>query len=232
MVAMAQKVILSWSGGKDSTLAFMELSRDPRYRIGSLLTTITAGYDRVSMHGVRVSLLEEQASSLDLPLIKVTIPQGSSNEQYESAMRKVLSRAQADGVTAVAFGDLFLEDIRRYREENLSQVGMEAVFPIWKRDTRELANSFLKAGFKAVLVCVDSRFLDRSFAGRAFDELLLEDLPHGVDPCGENGEFHTFVHAGPIFNRSIFVRLGEIVLRENRFWYCDLLPGQEVRNFN
>jgi uncharacterized protein (TIGR00290 family) len=229
---MAQKVILSWSGGKDSALAFMELSRDPRYRIGSLLTTITAGYDRVSMHGVRVSLLEEQASSLDLPLIKVTIPQGSSNEQYESAMRNVLSRAQADGVTAVAFGDLFLEDIRRYREEKLSQVGMEAVFPIWKRDTRELADSFLKAGFKAVLVCVDSRFLDRSFAGRAFDESLLADLPHSVDPCGENGEFHTFVYAGPIFNRSIVVRLGEIVLRENRFWYCDLLPRQEVRNFN
>jgi uncharacterized protein (TIGR00290 family) len=229
---MAQKVILSWSGGKDSALAFMELSRDPRYRVGSLLTTITAGYARVSMHGVRVSLLEEQANSLDLPLIKVTIPQGSSNEQYESAMRKVLSRAQADGVTAVAFGDLFLEDIRRYREEKLSQVGMEAVFPIWKKDTCELANSFLKAGFKAVLVCVDSRFLDRSFAGRAFDESLLADLPHSVDPCGENGEFHTFVHAGPIFNRSILVRLGEIVLRENRFWYCDLLPRQGVRNFN
>lgn len=232
MVAMVQEVILSWSGGKDSAMTFMELSRDPRYKIGSLLTTITAGYDRVSMHGIRVSLLEEQASSLGLPLIKVTIPQGSSNEQYESAMRKTLTRAQTDGVTAVAFGDLFLEDVRRYREEKLSQVGMEAVFPIWKRDTRELANSFLKAGFKAVLVCLDSRFLDRSFAGRAFDESLLADLPHGVDPCGENGEFHTFVHAGPIFNHPILVRPGEIVLRENRFWYCDLLPGQGVHNFN
>jgi uncharacterized protein (TIGR00290 family) len=222
---MVQKVILSWSGGKDSAIAFIELSRDPRYKIGSLLTTVTAGYDRVSMHGIRVSLLEEQANSLGLPLIKVTIPQGSSNEQYESAMRKILTRAQADGVTAVAFGDLFLEDIRRYREEKLTQVGMKAVFPIWKRDTRELANSFLKAGFKAFLVCVDSKFLNRSFAGRAFDESLLADLPHDVDPCGENGEFHTFVHAGPIFNRPILVRLGEIVLRENRFWYCDLLPG-------
>jgi len=222
---MVQKVILSWSGGKDSAIAFIELSRDPRYKIGSLLTTVTAGYDRVSMHGIRVSLLEEQANSLGLPLIKVTIPQGSSNEQYESAMRKILTRAQADGVTAVAFGDLFLEDIRRYREEKLTQVGMKAVFPIWKRDTRELANSFLKAGFKAFLVCVDSKFLNRSFAGRAFDESLLADLPHDVDPCGENGEFHTFVHAGPIFNRPVLVRLGEIVLRENRFWYCDLLPG-------
>ena len=226
MVAMVRKVILSWSGGKDSAIAFMELSRDPRYKIGSLLTTITAGYDRVSMHGVRVSLLTEQASSLGLPLIKVTIPQGSSNEQYESAMRNMLTRAKMDGVAAVAFGDLFLEDIRRYREEKLSQIGMEAVFPIWKRDTRKLASSFLKDGFKAVLVCVDSRFLDRSFAGRAFDESLLADLPHHVDPCGENGEFHTFVHAGPIFSRPVLVRPGEIVLRENRFWYCDLLSGQ------
>ena len=223
MAAMPEKVILSWSGGKDSAMAFMELSRDARYRIASLLTTITSGYERISMHGVRVSLLEEQANSLGIPLVKVTIPEGSSNEQYESAMRSVLTRVQADGVKAVAFGDLFLEDIRRYREERLSQVGMKAVFPIWKRNTRELANSFLKAGFKAILVCVDSKFLDRSFVGRAFDESLLADLPSGVDPCGENGEFHTFVHAGPIFNHPILVRSGEVVLRENRFWYCDLL---------
>jgi len=225
MMGMPKEVILSWSGGKDCVMAFMELSRDPSYKIGCLLTTITAGYDRVSMHGVRVSLLEEQASSLGLPLIKVTIPQGSSNEQYESAMRKTLTRVQVNGPTAVAFGDLFLEDIRRYREERLSQVGMKAMFPLWKRDTRTLANDFHKAGFRAVIVCVDSKFLDQSFAGRAFDESLLADLPHGVDPCGENGEFHTFVHAGPIFNHPIPIRLGEIVLRENRFWYCDLLPG-------
>ncbi len=220
-----KKVILSWSGGKDSAMAFMELSRDSRYKIESLLTTVTAGYDRISMHGVRVSLLEEQADSLGLPLIKVAIPQGSSNEQYESAMRKVLVGAQAKGVTAVAFGDLFLEDVRRYREEKLSQIGMAAVFPIWKRNTRELASSFLKAGFKAILVCVDSNSLDQSFAGRAFDESLLADLPRSVDPCGENGEFHTFVYAGPIFDHPISIRLGETVLRENRFWFCDLLPG-------
>ena len=219
---MVQKVILSWSGGKDSAIALMELSHDPRYTIESLLTTITAGYDRISMHGVRVSLLEEQANSLGLPLMKVIIRQGSSNEQYESAMRRILARAQADGITAVAFGDLFLEDIRQYREGKLSQIGMEALFPLWKRDTRKLAKSFLEAGFKAVLVCVDSRVLDRSFAGRAFDESLLADLPRHVDPCGENGEFHTFVNAGPIFSRPISVRQGEIVLRENRFWYCDL----------
>jgi uncharacterized protein (TIGR00290 family) len=223
MAAMRQKVILSWSGGKDSAMAFTELSRDVRYRIASLLTTVTSGYERTSMHGVRVSLLEQQANSLGIPLVKVTIPPGSSNDQYESAMRSVLTQVQADGVNAVAFGDLFLEDIRRYREEKLSQVGMKAVFPIWKRDTRELASSFLKAGFKAILVCVDSKFLDRSFVGRTFDESLLADLPSGVDPCGENGEFHTFVHAGPIFDYPILVRLGEAVLRENRFWYCDLL---------
>jgi len=225
MAAKPQKVVLSWSGGKDSALAFMELSHDPCYTIESLLTTITSGYERISMHGVRVSLLEQQADSLGVPLIKVTIPQGSSNAQYESAMHSVLARANADGVTAVAFGDLFLEDIRQYREEKLSQVGMKAVFPIWKRNTRELANSFLKAGFKAILVCVDSNSLDGSFVGRAFDESLLVDLPPGVDPCGENGEFHTFVHDGPIFNHPISVRVGERVLRENRFWYCDLLQG-------
>jgi uncharacterized protein (TIGR00290 family) len=223
VAAMLEKVILSWSGGKDSAMAFMELARDARYRIVSLLTTITSGYERISMHGVRVSLLEEQANSLGVPLVKVTIPEGSSNEQYETAMRSVLTRVQEDGVRTVAFGDLFLEDIRRYREDKLAQVSMKALFPIWKRDTRELADTFLKTGFRAILVCVDSKLLDRSFVGRAFDESLLADLPPGVDPCGENGEFHTFVHAGPIFNHPILVRSGEVVLRENRFWYCDLL---------
>jgi uncharacterized protein (TIGR00290 family) len=140
-------------------------------------------------------------------------------------MRKVLAGAQAKGVIAVAFGDLFLEDVRRYREEKLSQIGMAAVFPIWKRSTRELANSFLKAGFRAILVCVDSNSLDQMFAGRVFDELLLADLPRSADPCGENGEFHTFVYAGPIFDHPISIRFGETVLRENRFWFCDLLPG-------
>jgi len=221
---MVEKTILSWSGGKDSAMAFKELLHDPRYKITSLLTTIAEGYDRVSMHGVRVSLLERQASLLGVPLIKVSIPQAATNEQYESAMGKLLTEARADGVGNVAFGDVFLEDIRAYREEKLSQAGMKAVFPIWKRDTRELAISFLKAGFNAILVCVDSERLDRSFVGRSFDESLLNDLPTGVDPSGENGEFHTFVYAGPIFRQPIHVRLGEIVLRGNRFWFCDLLP--------
>jgi uncharacterized protein (TIGR00290 family) len=224
---MVETVVLSWSGGKDSAMAFRELSRDPRYKIRSLLTTITEGYDRVSMHGVRISLLERQAEALGLPLVKVSIPQASNNEQYESAMREVLVREHIDGVSAVAFGDIFLEDIRQYREKRLNQVGIKAVFPIWKRDTRELALEFINAGFRAILTCVDSKQLDGSFVGRMFDRSLLRDLPSGVDPSGEKGEFHTFVCAGPIFSKSICVRKGEIVLRENRFYYCDLLPDTE-----
>jgi uncharacterized protein (TIGR00290 family) len=205
-------------------MALRELLRDPRYKVTSLLTTITEGYDRVSMHGVRLSLLDRQAKVLGLPLVRVSIPQSPSNEQYESAMREVLERQRNEEVTAVAFGDIFLEDIRRYREEKLSQVAMKAIFPIWKKDTRELAQEFINAGFRAILTCVDSKQLDGSFVGRTFDESLLRDLPSGVDPSGENGEFHTFVYDGPIFSQSIPVRKGEIVLRENRFYYCDLLP--------
>jgi uncharacterized protein (TIGR00290 family) len=225
---MAEKTILSWSGGKDSAIAFEELSRDARYEITSLLTTITEGYNRVSMHGVRACLLEQQARALGVPLMKVIVRQAVSNDQYEAQMREVLTRAQADGITAVAFGDIFLEDIRRYREEKLLQLGMKSVFPIWKRDTRELAANFIKAGYHAILTCLDSKHLGSSFVGRSFGESLLADLPPGVDPCGENGEFHTFVHAGPIFRKSIPVRRGEVVLRENRFWYCDLIPNGEA----
>lgn len=222
---MAERIVLSWSGGKDSVIAFTELSRDERYEITSLLTTVTEAYGRVSMHGVRVSLVEQQARALGMPLMKVMIPQDASNDQYEAKMRELLTRAKGDGVTAVAFGDVFLEDIRRYREEKLSQLGMKGVFPIWKRDTRVLAESFIKAGYRAILTCVDSKHLGRSFVGRAFDESLLADLPSGVDPCGENGEFHTFVHAGPIFSQPIPAQRGEIVLRENQFWFCDLVPN-------
>jgi len=224
---MAETVILSWSGGKDSAIALGELSRDPRYEIKSLLTTVTEGYDRISMHGVRVSLLDQQVRALGLPLVKVPIPQAANNEQYESKMREVLTREYTSGVTAVAFGDIFLEDIRRYREERLSQVGMKAIFPIWKRDTRELAVGFIDADFRAILTCVDSKQLDGSFVGRTFDHTLLRDLPSGVDRCGENGEFHTFVSAGPNFSQSIPVRKGKIVVRENRFYYCDLLPDNQ-----
>jgi len=219
-----ERLILSWSGGKDSAMALRELRRDQNYEITGLLTTVTEGYNRVSMHGVPASLVEQQARAVGLPLVKMSIPPGASNELYELEMREVLARAREEGVSGVAFGDVFLEDIRHYREEKLSQVGMKAIFPIWKRNTHDLAIEFIKQGFRAVLTCVDSRRLDRSFAGRSFDETLLADLPSIVDPSGENGEFHTFVHAGPIFSEPILVRPGEIVLRENRFWYCDLIP--------
>ena len=222
--SMVEKVILSWSGGKDSAMALRELLRDRQYQTESLLTTITKGYDRISMHGVRVSLLDLQARALGLPIVKVFIPQAPSNEQYESTMREVLEREHANGVTTVAFGDIFLEDIRRYREEKISQVGMKAIFPIWRKDTRELALEFIAAEFRAILTSVDSTQLDSSFVGRTFDASLLSDLPVGVDPSGENGEFHTFVYDGPTFSQPISVRKGEIVLRENRFYYCDLLP--------
>ena len=224
-----ERLILSWSGGKDSALALRELRRDQYCEITALLTTVTEGYNRVSMHGVRASLVEQQASAAGIPLVKMSIPPGAGNERYESEMRQVLTRARKKGVCGVAFGDVFLEGIRHYREEKLSQVGMKAVFPIWKMNTRDLAMQFIKQGFRAVLTCVDSQRLDRSFAGRSFDETLLADLPSSVDPSGENGEFHTFVHAGPIFSRPILIRPGEIVLRENRFWYCDLIPETRRR---
>ena len=219
-----ERLILSWSGGKDSAMSLRELRRYHNYETTGLLTTVTEGYNRVSMHGVRASLVAQQASAVGLPLVKMSIPRGANNERYESEMREVLARAREDGVSGVAFGDVFLEDIRRYREEKLSQVGMKAIFPIWKRNTRDLTMEFINQGFRAVLTCVDSRRLDRSFAGRSFDKTLLADLPSSVDPSGENGEFHTFVHAGPIFSEPILVRPGEIVPRENRFWYCDLIP--------
>ena len=222
MTASTERVILSWSGGKDSALALEELRGDQHYLIMALLTTVTEGYDRVSMHGIRVSLIRRQAEAIGIPLETVSIPQSASNDEYESRMRKILTRAQADGVTAVAFGDVFLEDVRRYREEKLAQVGMKGLFPLWKKNTIGMARKFVESGYRAILTCVDSHHLDRSFVGREFDEQLLSDLPGGVDPCGENGEFHTFVYDGPILRTPISVRKGDVVFRETRFWYCDL----------
>jgi uncharacterized protein (TIGR00290 family) len=192
-------------------------------RITALLTTITEEYDRISMHGVRRALLERQAESLGLPLHPVLIPPQCVNPIYEARMKEALLGHFARGVRCVAFGDIFLEDLRAYREKNLSQVGMEALFPIWKRDTRELAREFVRLGFRAVTVCVDPRVLDASFAGRELDASFFADLPMGVDPCGENGEFHTFVFDGPIFRTPIAFRIGEVVTRDG-FCFCDLLP--------
>jgi uncharacterized protein (TIGR00290 family) len=218
------KILFAWSGGKDSAMALYEVRKDPNIEIAALLTTVTRDYDRVSMHGVRCELLEQQAKSIGLPLEKVFISVGASNEDYENAMREVLERYKASGVTAVAFGDLFLEDLKKYREDKLAQVGMTAVFPLWMRNTSDLARDFISLGFKAIVSCADSQAGTGAFAGREYDEILLSELPESCDPCFENGECHSFVYEGPIFREPIRVRIGEIVLRDGRFNYCDILP--------
>ena len=221
---MSEKVLFTWSGGKDSALALYELQKRDGCEVAALLTTLTEDYDRISMHGVRSILLEKQAECLGLPIEKVYLSKNSSNEEYEASMREVLQRYLTFGVSSVVFGDIFLEDLRKYREDNLSKIGMKAVFPIWKRDTTELAHEFIDLGFRAVIICVDSSLLDKTFVGRLFDRQLLSELPANVDPCGENGEFHSFVYDGPIFQKRVSYKKGEVILRDNRFWYCDLIP--------
>jgi uncharacterized protein (TIGR00290 family) len=216
-------VLFCWSGGKDSAMALHALRSAGNCHITGLLTTITQDYDRISMHGVRRELLERQAESLGLPLHPVLIPPQCINSIYEARMETALNEHLARGTRVVAFGDIFLEDLRAYRERNLAQIGMEAVFPIWKRDTRELAQDFVRLGFRAVTVCIDPRVLDASFAGRELDPSFFADLPPQVDPCGENGEFHTFVFDGPVFQNPIPIRIGERVMRDG-FCFCDLLP--------
>lgn len=204
-------------------MALHRLLQERRWRVASLLTTITESYDRISMHGVRRILLERQADSLGLPLHKVFIPPQCVNPIYESRMEEALRIHLANGVRRVAFGDIFLEDLRVYREKNLARVGMSAVFPIWKRDTRELTSSLLHLGFRAVVVCVDLKVLDASFAGRFLDAEFFRDLPPEADPCGENGEFHTFVSDGPMFTEPVRFSVGEKVVRDS-FCFCDLVP--------
>jgi uncharacterized protein (TIGR00290 family) len=218
-----EDVLFCWSGGKDSAMALHALQSAREYRVTALLTTVTEEYDRISMHGVRRVLLERQAASIGLPLHAVLIPPQCINATYEARMKEALSEHLARGVQRVAFGDIFLEDLRVYREKNLAQIEMQALFPIWKRDTRELARDFLRCGFRAITVCVDPRVLDPSFAGRVLDESFFADLPPGVDPCGENGEFHTFVFDGPVFRAPIRFLIGEKVMRDG-FCFCDLLP--------
>ncbi|MCH7519187.1 MAG: adenine nucleotide alpha hydrolase [Candidatus Dadabacteria bacterium] len=184
------------------------------------------------MHGLRTILLDEQASSLNIPLEKIFISKNASNDEYESRLKEVLLKYKQLGIRDVVFGDLFLEEIKKYREDLLGKIGMECVFPIWKKDTAKLAKRFIELGFKAITVCVDSNVLGKEFAGREFDEHFLDDLPTEIDPCGENGEFHTFVHDGPIFKKPIDHRLGEIVLRDERFYYCDILPDSSTFNWS
>jgi uncharacterized protein (TIGR00290 family) len=223
--AAGTPIILSWSGGKDSALALAELLRTREFEPVALLTSVTREYDRISVHGVRRALLEAQARSVGLPLVEISLGPNSSNEAYEAAFHKALDaiRVRWPFVKHIAFGDLFLEDVRAYRERLLAGSGFDPVFPIWGRNTSDLAREFIALGFSARLVCVDTTQLDASFAGREFDLSLLADLPQSTDPCGERGEFHTFVSGGPIFNAPIPCDTGERVLRESRFMYCDLL---------
>jgi uncharacterized protein (TIGR00290 family) len=221
-----EPILFCWSGGKDSAMALHTLLQQSDIRIAALLTTVTEGYERISMHGVRRELLERQAQSAGLPLHEVRIPPQCVNPIYEARMEEALRFHLAQGVRKVAFGDIFLEDLRAYREKNLARIGMTALFPIWKRDTRELIRQFHASRFRAVAVCVDSKVLDPSFAGRELDESFFRDLPAQADPCGENGEFHTFVFDGPIFRSHIPVRTGEIVNRDG-FIFCDLMSQME-----
>lgn len=226
----------NWSGGKDSTLALYKVLQNKSFDIRYLLTTFNEEADRISMHGVRSELLLTQAESLGIPVKPVQLPVSSDMLAYESAMNTAISELKSKGISDCLFGDIFLEDLRTYREERLREVSISAHFPLWKRDTRELVHEFIELGFKTIVVCVDSSKLDESFAGRVIDRQFLADLPVEVDPCGENGEFHTFVFDGPIFQKPIGFRIGEKVLKtytsqnaegetmEYGFWFQDLIP--------
>jgi uncharacterized protein (TIGR00290 family) len=221
-----EPILFCWSGGKDSAMALHTLLQQKQFDVVSLLTTVTETYDRIAMHGVRRELLKRQAASIGLPLHEVFIPPQCVNPIYETRMEEALRLFHNQGIRQVAFGDIFLEDLRAYREKNLSRIGMSALFPIWKRDTRELIRHFHELRFRGIAACVDSKVLDPSFAGRELDASFFRDLPHQADPCGENGEFHTFVFDGPIFQSPIPIRTGEIVNRDG-FVFCDLLPQTE-----
>jgi uncharacterized protein (TIGR00290 family) len=221
-----EPILFCWSGGKDSAMALRTLLQRKDIRVTALLTTVTEDYERISMHGVRRELLLRQAESIGLPLHEVRIPPQCVNPIYEARMEEALRVHYAGGVRKIAFGDIFLEDLRAYREKNLARMGMTALFPIWKRDTRELIQFFHAQRFRAIAACVDPKVLASSFAGRELDESFFCDLPPTADPCGENGEFHTFVFDGPIFRFPIPVRTGEVVNRDG-FVFCDLLPAME-----
>jgi uncharacterized protein (TIGR00290 family) len=215
---------MSWSTGKDSAWALHVVRKQSEVEVVALLTTVNQHFGRVAMHGVREELLERQAQALGLPLVKVFIPWPCSNETYEQAMAEAMESARSHGVTSAVFADLFLEDIRKYREQKLGPTGIKPLFPLWGLDTARLAREMVAAGLQAILTCVDPKKLSANFAGRRFDARLLDDLPVGIDPCGENGEFHTFACAGPMFRSPIPVRVGEIAERDG-FIFADLLPA-------
>ncbi len=236
-----KKAVMNWSGGKDSSLALWEILKQKEVSVASLLTTINGANDRISMHGVRSALLEKQAASIGLPLKKIILPEMPSMSVYDDVMQTALSELKQQGVTHSIFGDIFLEDLKAYRDSKLAAAGLHGIYPLWKRDSKELMRSFIDNGFKAVLVCVNEKYLDKSFCGRFIDDDLLKALPKNVDPCGENGEYHSFVFDGPVFKKPIEYKIGEMVYRnyskpqsnddncysdssnyDTGFWYVDL----------
>lgn len=243
---MKKKALFNWSSGKDSALALYKILQQQEIEVTCLLTSVNEKYGRISMHGVRESLLLQQAKSIGIPLEIMYLPEMPSMEVYENVMHEKLSKLKEQGITKSIFGDIFLEDLRRYREEKLATVGLQGIFPLWKKSTPELIQEFIDLGFKTIVVCVNERYLDQSFVGRIIDTSFLEDLPKNVDPCGENGEFHTFTFDGPLFKQPINFEIGETVYRkyekpatstasntacdtdfdapyEYGFWYCDLI---------
>jgi uncharacterized protein (TIGR00290 family) len=218
------KTLVSWSSGKDSAWMLHVLKQDPSIEVGGLLTTMNEEFDRVAMHAVRRRLLEAQAEAADVPLRTVQLPWPCTNEQYEERMRVAVSRAVAEGFTHVAFGDLFLEDVRKYREQKLAGTGLTPLFPIWGIPTDQLAKQMIEGGLRSVLTCINPKHLDRSFAGRQFDRALLDDLPSEVDKCGERGEFHSFAWNGPMFNHPVAIEVGEIVDRDG-FVFADVMAS-------
>ena len=212
---------MSWSGGKDSCLALYEIQQGQQYKVAALLTTITTDYDRISMHGVRRELLEAQAASLGIPLHPVGISKGASNSEYE--LRFIEACADYPSIDSIVFGDLFLEDVKQYRDNFLARNDLRGLYPVWLRDTSEFVKRFMALGFKAIVTCTNANVLGPTFVGRLVDEAFLSDLPPQVDPCGERGEFHTFVVDGPNFKQPVAFSKGEIVEREG-FWFCDILP--------
>ena len=250
---MKPKVIFNWSGGKDSAFCLHKILQSGEYDVMCLLTSISSQYKRVSMHGVRVELMEEQAKQLGIPLVKLEIPENPSMEDYERVLTKQLTQLVPQGAIGSVFGDIFLEDLRKYREKQLATIGLKGIFPLWKIPTDKLVRDFIDAGFKTIVTCVNEKYLDKSFAGRVIDHQFLKDLPPNVDPCGENGEFHTFVFDGPLFKEPIPIELGEVVYRKYEapksndasddcfkkeddrqdpyaygFWYADLIPLSTV----
>lgn len=247
---MKEKIVFNWSSGKDSAYALYKILQANKYDVMYLLTSVSELYQRISMHGVRVELLKAQTDRIGIPLIVMQLPDMPSMEIYEKVLTTTMEDLAAKGVTASAFGDIFLEDLRKYREDKLSLLNIKGIFPLWKKPTDKLIREFIGLGFKTIITCVNEKYLDRSFVGRIIDEDFLNDLPPNVDPCGENGEFHTFVFDGPIFSEPVSFEIGEIVYRkydppkkdndlnntykdntddpfDSGFWYCDLLLSNE-----